>query len=273
MGGGDSGGGGGGDGGGGSGGVSHGAAVFEGGGPSGGSPPPSGGGDGVATAKPASGHVDARELAQEFGQVIGQHFRPPEPPQRQVTAEEAKRLLNVWDPTPEWLAKYDNLENRLPAIAEMRDGFIKHADTIAQYRINEAMQRMQQSVAPVVQFMQQQEAKAGEWRFQQKYPDLGHENMRPLLFAVSQNILAQGIPFRSEGELFDAIAHGVERVIQVSNPEFKLGNGSGNPGLQKQQGQRPAPGGIPVMTSGSGGGGMGRGGAGPPKPRGLAVFD
>jgi hypothetical protein len=263
----------GGDGGGGEG-VSQGASVFEEG--SGGSheqapaqPPPT----------PPSGgeaRVDARELAHEFGNVIGQHFQQQPKAEPQMSVEEAKRLLNVWEPTQEWLGKYDNLESRIPALVDMRDGFIRQADTIAQYRMNEMMQRMQQTYAPVVQHMQAQEAKAGEWRFKESFPELAHDNMRPLLYAVSQNLLAQGIPFRSEGELFSAIASGVEAVIKVNNPEFKLGaNGAeaqGAPVKQQHYG-RPQAGGIPVTTPGSGGVSGGRGGAGPPKPRGLAVFE
>jgi hypothetical protein len=123
--------------------------------------------------------------------------------------------------------------------------------------------------------MQTQEARAGESRFRNKFPELAHDNMRPLLFAVSQNLLAQNLPFRSEEELFSAIAAGVEAVIRVNNPEFKLGGngaGAGAPVRQQHYGRPPA-GGIPVTTPGSGGVSGGRGGAGPPKPRGLAVFE
>jgi len=263
---------GGGDGGGGDGGgdVSHGAAVFE-GDPAG--PGPSEPQTPTAPREPSSPTVDARALAQEFGSVIGQHFQPQAPPQRQITPEEARKLLNVWEPSNEWLAKYDNLETRTNALAELRDGLIRQADTIAQYRMREMMDGMQQTYAPVMQYMQQQEARAGEWRFKQAFPDLGHENFRPLLFAVSQNILAQGVPFRSEQELFTAIANGVEAVIKVNNPDFKLGNGSGNPAPAQRKQGRPAPGAIPVTSPGSGGGGGVRGGQGPPRPRGLAIFD
>ena len=265
----------GGDTGGGGEGVSQGASVFEDGGGAAAAPSKE---PAQQAAQPSSGgaSVNARELAQEFGQVIGQHFQQQPQAEPQMSVEEAKRLLNVWEPSQEWLSKYDNLESRIPALVDMRDGFIRQADTIAQYRMNEMMQRMQQSYAPVMHYMQTQEAKAGEYRFKESFPELAHDNMRPLLYAVSQNLLAQGIPFRSEGELFSAIAAGVEAVIKVNNPEFKLGaNGAGAPGaaVKQQHYGRPQAGGIPVTTPGSGGISGGRGGAGPPKPRGLAVFE
>ena len=217
--------------------------------------------------------VDAGALAERFGQVIGQHFQPP---QRQMTVEEAERLLNVWKPTREWLAKYDNLESREQAIAEMRDGVIRHSDTITQYRMREMMDRIQQVYGPVVEHMQMEQARAGEGRFKEAYPELAREEIRPLLYAVSQNLLGQGIQFRSEREMFQAIAGGVEAVIKVSNPEFKL-NGGGNGGTpvnatKRKQGPVAAQGGIPVTTPGSGGG-AGPKGQGPPKPRGMAIFD
>jgi hypothetical protein len=221
-------------------------------------------------AVPAAPVIDARAFANEFGQVIGQHFRPPP---KEMTAEEAKRLLNVWEPTQEWLAKYDNLESRNHAIAEMRDGLIRQSDTITQYRMREMMAQMQQAYGPVVQHMHVQQARAGESRFGEAYPELAAEGLRPLKFAVAQNLLAQRARFRSEREMFHAIASGVEAVIKVSNPEFKLnGGGGGTPTPAKRKSGPIAAGGIPVTTPGSGGG-AGPKGQGPPKPRGLAIFD
>src|SRR6267142_3532397 len=211
---GDDGGGGGGD----DGGESRGQAVFE--------EPQTEAAPAEAQGQPqaqpeAKPMVDARQLASEFGQVIGQHFQPPP---KEMSVEEAKRLLNVWEPSKEWLAKYDNLETRDQAIAEQRDGLVRQVDTITQYRMREMMQEMQEAYGPAVQYMQKAEAQAGEGRFKQMFPELAQDGVRPLLFAVSQNLLAQRVPFGSEHELFTAIAKGVEAVIKVSNPQFKLNN-------------------------------------------------
>jgi hypothetical protein len=206
--------------------------------------------------------VDARHLAHEFGNVLGQHFKPP---QKEITVEEAKRMLNVWEPSPEWIAKYDNIETRNQALAEQRDGVIRQADTIMQYRMREMMQQMEQRYSPVVEYMQQNEARAGEYRFAQSYPALASPSLRPVLFAVSQSLLQQGVQFRSEAEMFSTIAKGVESVVKVNQPDFKLGNGA--------QPTRRA-GGIPVTTPGAGGGSDSGGGtSGARKPRGLAIWD
>jgi hypothetical protein len=191
-----------------------------------------------------------------------------------MTVQEAKKLLNVWEPTPEWEARYDNIETRAQAIAEQRDGLIRQADTIMRYRMNEMQQAMEQRYAPMLEYMQRQEAQAGEYRFAQHYPQLNHEGMRPLLFSVAQSLLANGTRFRNEKELFDTIARGVESVIKVSNPQFSLGNGgpagAGQPPTGKVTGH--APGRIPVTTPGGGGSGVPKA-TGPPKPRGMAIFD
>jgi hypothetical protein len=212
--------------------------------------------------------VDAEQLAQKFGQVIGQHFRPP---QREMTVEEAKKLMSVWEPTKEWLAKYDNLETREQAIAEQRDGLIRQTDTLMRYRMQEMMQQMEQQYAPALEMVRQQEARAGEWRFAQAFPQLNRQELRPLLFSVAQSYLANGSRFNSERELFTAIARGVESVIKVSNPQFSL-ESNGTTGAVPQ-GRRTGhtAGALPVTTPGAGGGGMR--GPGPPKPRGLAIFD
>lgn len=217
--------------------------------------------------------VDAGELAERFGNVIGQHFKAPP---KEITVEEAKRLLNVWEPTKEWLARYDNLETRDQAIAEQRDGLIRQADTIMRYRMNEMQQAMEQRIGPAIQYMQAQEAAAGEHRFSQAFPVLNHPGMRPLLFSVAQSILQSGARFSGERELFTAIARGVESVIKVSNPQFSLeSNGTNGQGAAVPQTRKTGhtPGAIPVTTPGSGGGGGGQKGTGPPKPRGLAIFD
>src|SRR5580765_8436882 len=150
--------------------------------------------------------VDARQLASEFGQVIGQHFRPPS---KEMTTEEG-------------LAKYDNLETREQAIAEQRDGMIRQADTLMRYRMGEMMQQLEERYSPMLEAVRQQEARAGEWRFSQMFPQLNHDALRPLLFSVAQSMMANGVQARNERELFTAIARGVESVIKVSNPQFSL---------------------------------------------------
>jgi hypothetical protein len=257
----------------------RGAAVFEEGGGSGegqreppqpaeGPPRPQGPGP-QGPQGPPPPTVDARQFAAEMGQVLGQHLQPP---QRQISVEEAKKLLNVWEPVPEWLAKYDNMDTRAQALAELRDGFIRQADTITQYRLRELQEQIEERIAPWVAHGRRQEALAGEWRFTQRFPQLGDPSFRPLLFSVAQSMLAGGARFRNEEEMFNMLAKGVEGMMKLSNPAFSLeaGASSGGRPVGGMQG-RPV-GALPVTTPGSGGGSGNRAPTAA-KPRGLAIFD
>lgn len=217
--------------------------------------------------------VDASALAKEFGSVLSEHFKKEEPTAKKVddlTPEEAKKLLNVWEPTKEWQAKFDNLETREAALNEMRDGVVKHTDTITQYRVREAMTGMEAKMNPVLEFIKQQQNEQAEQRLGAAYPDLAKPELQPLVSAVSSDLVKQGKKFDSEKDLFDTIAKGVEAVIKVNNPNFKLSSGS-NPGNNKPK-AKANPNAITVTTPGAGGQAGGKT-VTVDKPRGIAIFD
>jgi hypothetical protein len=145
---------------------------------------------------------------------------------------------------------------------------VKHTDTITQYRVKEAMTGMDAKINPVLEFIKNQQNEQAETRLKTAYPDLAKPGMDDLISAVSAGLVKQGKKYEKEGDLFGDIAKGVEKVIQVHDPKFKLSTGS-NPAKTKT---KPANS-IPVTTSGSGGGTGGGGGEGPAKPRGIAIFD
>src|SRR5262245_18610370 len=92
------------------------AAAFEAPKQTAGEPTPPSPGPGGAETTPAAETVeptgfDAAKFAKEFGDTLGQRLepilrRPPEQPQ--MTPEEARRLLRVWEPDDAWYAQYDN---------------------------------------------------------------------------------------------------------------------------------------------------------------------
>lgn len=218
---------------------------------------------------------DPAKFAQEFGATLGATLKPVIEQGRQaappMTPEEARRLLNVWEPDDAWYAKYDNLDSRKDAVAMMRDALIKQADTLAQYRMQEMIDNLKREVMPHLQSVAEMSNRQREERFHATYPQLSHPELQPLVSAVSQDLVARGQRFRTEGEVFAALAKGVEAVIKVNNPEFKLeATPNGAPSSTEGRGGRQ----IPVTTPG-GGGGTGRreGGQQTAKPRGLAIFD
>ena len=242
--------------------------------------PKSSGPDGAGTepaAEPAapSGGFDASKFAQEFGVKLGETLkpvieqgRPAEPP---MTPEEAKKLLNVWEPDDNWYRTYDNLETRAEAVAQMRDGLIRQADTLNQFRMREEIAKLREELMPGIQSVAQTANQQREERLHARYPLLAKPELQPLVTAVANDIVARKQTFPTESEAFTALAKGVEAVLKVNNPEFKLEateNGSGQ--QPNDRGGRQ----LPVTTPG-GGGGTGRreSSSKSDKPRGMAIFD
>lgn len=217
--------------------------------------------------------VDAGALAKQFGDILSERFKPSEPAEKKVddlTPEEARKLLNVWEPTKEWITKFDNLETRESALKELRDGVVKNTDTITQYRIREAMSGIDGKLGPALQFIQEAQNRQAEERFGKAYPQLSDSAMAPLIRAVAEDMRGKGKKFDHETALFDELAKGVESVIKVSNPNFKLTPGS-NPGTTTNRTKSNNS--IPVTTPGAGGGAGGGGRDTTPKKRGIAIFD
>ena len=219
---------------------------------------------------PPTTTVDAKALAKEFGEVIGERFQAPkEKEEKPLTQEESEKLLNVWKPTKEWIAKFGNLETQEEAIKEMRDGMVKHTDTISQYRLREQRQELEKKFEPVLQYIQEVKERETKERFDKTYPQLADPALGPLLESVTTKLKETGKKYSDEKLLFDDIAKGVEAVVKVTNPEFKLSTGS-TPAEKKPRSQTS--GGIPVTTPGAGGGSAAKTTT-TNKPRGLAIWD
>jgi hypothetical protein len=276
---GEGGGGGGGDtGAGGGGGESLGGSVFN--------PPPGGetGGKALPMEKKIEQHdpqvpaqdgpkpagFDPSKFAQEFGESVAKSLKgaavPAPPP---MTKEEAEKILNTWNPDDAWYTRYDNLETRKAAVAEMRDGLIRQADTIAQLRMQEELQKLRDEYAPQMTMIEEHYNAQREQRFHGTFPQLKNPGLQPLISAVTEDLIKQGKSFTSEGEMFKAVADGVAAVIKVTNPEFTLETAGSSPASDGRNNNQ-----IPVTTPGAGGG-TGRSTA-PQKgstKRGLAVFE
>lgn len=215
-------------------------------------------------------------LAQSFGTEIAKHLpKPPEVVAPQMTEEEAKKALNFWEPDKAWQEKYDNLETREVALKEQRDGMIKYADTIAQHRLAKMQAEFQSQIQPLIQQQQLRDATECQGRFNVKFPQLAKPEVGPLIAAVGDALAKQGKTFSSEDELFTTLASGVESVLKVSNPEFKLDGvtptSSSKPVVTKKTKSNPNA--LPSTTTGAAGGAAPRVDKGAEKPRGLVIFD
>jgi hypothetical protein len=175
-----------------------------------------------------------------------------------MTAEEAKKLLNVWDPSDEFVTKFGNIDTQKAAIAEMRDGIIKQMDTIAQLRMQEMAQQYEGRLEPLQQYVSSQEATARESRFHTTFPDLAKPELQPLINTVIQGLAqSKQLDPSDEKKTFQTIATAVESVIAQAQPGFKLTPGGSTPTGQKPNNSNA----LSATTSGSGGGGGGKGSA------------
>jgi hypothetical protein len=224
----------------------------------------------VKETPPAAPTVDVEKLAKAFGQELRtQQGEKEKKGVDDLTPEEAAKILNVWQPSKEWIAKFDNLDTREAALKELRDGVVKNSDTITQHRLKELSDAVDTKYGGVVEFMQNYQNEQTEKRFTEKYQQLADPTTMKIVKAVADDLVKNGKKFDDEASLFKALAEGTEAVIKVHNPNFKLSAGS-NPATKTKTGQ--SSGSIPVTTPGAGGGTGGKGGD-TAKPRGLAIFE
>lgn len=224
--------------------------------------------DDVPDAPVSPKPFDPNEFAKQFGESFARSLpaakKDEAPP---LTPEEAKKLLRVWEPDDDFLAKFDNLETRREMLLKLRDGFVGQGDAIAQYRLQEAIQGIHQQYAPVLSYVQQQMVERQEQEFYTEYPVLKNEKLKPLIMAVAKDMQARGEVSADSKENFKRLAAGVESVIKVSNPDFTLKT----PASSTSSPTRNSAGRIPSTTSGSGGGGGGKAPA-PTGPRAIQIL-
>lgn len=219
-----------------------------------------------------SAPFDAAALSAALGPGIADAIKNALPRQqqepKQLSPEEIKKQLNVWDPDDTFVQEFGNLETQKAAWAKHRDALIRQADTITQIRLaamREEMEKMyEEKYGPVLQQFTKQQEREVESRFNTTYPDLAKKEYAPLLTGVAQQLKASGKKYTKEEEFFTDLAKGAEAVIKTVAPNFTLSQGS----KTTTGSTRNA---IPVTTGGGGGGGGRSGGGGAPKGGNLAL--
>lgn len=202
---------------------------------------------------------DPKEFAREFGSTFANQFqetqKKQEQSQKQMSPEEAKKALNVWEPDDAFFQRYGNLDTQKVAMLEMRDGLIKQMDTIMQARQFQADMQWKQQFEPVAQMLTQRQQAEQISKFEAAYPSLAKSGLSDMRSAIGQRLQQTGaFQNKSEAEAFDILANAMASSIKEVHPDFSLGNAqtvsrtvrSGN--------------GITPSSTGSGGGGSGTGG-------------
>lgn len=199
--------------------------------------------------------IDPTQFAAAM-KAAGFNQQPAKIEQRQYTAEEAKKLLNVWEPDDTFVAKFGNIETQKVAMAEFRDNVIKQAVTIQQMLLAEQHEKWQAQFAPVQQQMEQQQAVAREGRFNTMFPAIATPAFRPLTTAVIEGLAREGrLNNLDETAAFKLVGSTLEALVKQTNPSFSLSAGGSTPAAAKQNNSNA----LRASSSGSGGGGAGSG--------------
>lgn len=216
------------------------------------------------TPTPAAGgfNFDYEKLAAAVKSGLPQ----PVAEQKQITAEEAAKLLNFWEPGDEWFQQFGNMETQKQAVLAMRDGLARQFVTIMQHMLQDHGTTLRGEFDPIRNYVTEQQVQQRETRFNTAYPQLANPALSPVIGAVINQLAQTGaLKGKPEAEQFKAIAAGVEAVIKTQNPAFVLTKPAAKGGTKPGHA-------IPVTTPGGGGsGGGGRGGAQPTSTKTKAV--
>lgn len=203
---------------------------------------------------------DPKEFAREFGSTFASQFqetqKKQEQSQKQMSPEEAKKALNVWEPDDAYFQRFGNLETQKSAFLEMRDGLIKQMDTIMQARQYQADQQWKEKFEPVAQMLTQRQQAEQISKFETAYPSLAKPGLSDMRSAIGQRLQQTGaFQGKSEPEAFDILANAMASSIKEVYPDFSLGTFQQNTSRAVRSGN-----GITPSSTGSGGGGSGTGG-------------
>lgn len=221
----------------------------------------SGGDDANGEPKPKAGApatVDIEALTKSFGDVIGQHFQKvsaqnePKPPA--LTADEAKKMLQLFEPDETFLKEFGDLATQGKALVKFRDGILRTAYIMAEMQRQQMEQTMEGRFTPIQSMLEAQSKQALVKQFDDSYPQLANPALRPLLDSVATSLGTAKKLGNDPQKNFQLIAEAAEAVIKATSPEFKLepkGSATKKPATQTRSG------GIPVVTQGGGGGGGG----------------
>ncbi len=205
--------------------------------------------------------LDAKELAKQFGEQLKGILPTAAPATRpQLTPEEAKKLLNVWEADDNFIQEFGNLETQKAAFGKMRDGLTKQMLTIVQSLMDERVQQFEERLTPLQQYYAQQQEQELQSAFAKSYPALAKPELAPLIQTVASSLAGKQFASREAG--FEALAKGVESVIKAHNPEFTLTAVKPASTSQGRQATR-----MPVTSGGAGG----QGGATAPSSKNKVV--
>lgn len=209
--------------------------------------------------KSQSAAFDPKEFAKEFSSAFTNEFvskTQKEPEQKQISPEEAKKLLNVWEPDDNYFQRFGNMDTQKAAFLEMRDGLIKQMDTIMQARQYQMDQQWKQQFEPVQQMLTQRQHQEQIDKFEKAYPSLAKPSLSDVRTTIGQRLQASGaFKDKTEPEAFKILAEAMASVAKEFDPNFSLETSASNNSKTSRNGNSITPSSLGSQGGGSGGGG------------------
>ena len=184
---------------------------------------------------------------------------------------ELEKMFNVWKPSPELIAQLrsEKPEDAIAALTLIRDGLLKQAMTMAEYRVQQLLTKLHdEQLAPLQTYVSEAQANSFRNDFFEKYPDL--TKYESLVDAVAAKLQQAGFQGKSRDEVMKKFADETKAVVKTL-----LGAGSGNGAATGTEtgaakGKRQ----MSTLTGGGQGTGGGKGtrGDGAKGPPGIEVF-
>ena len=187
-----------------------------------------------AAVQPAG--LDAKSLVsalKEAGLFAQQPAEPGQPAQPQMTEQQMRQALNVYEPTAEIVeAIRQGGEPAVAALQQVVQGAVKQAVTLASLVLEKKMAEVDQRYSPAVNMAQEAQMKQQADRFFGKYPKF--KGMEPLLMQIRDSMVARKLQFPNEEAAFEAVSQQADSILKM------LPGGGNTPNTAGQQTQQPA---------------------------------
>lgn len=225
-----------------------------------------------ATATPATTGLskdDIIDILKEAGvsQAPAPATQQPPAAAPQLSQEDYNRMFNVWQPDAGLVAQLrdEDPAKAIQAMVALRDGLVRQALTMADFRIRQMVDGMQKDhIAPMQQFMEE----AREEKYRNEFFDK-HADLRPyeeIADAVSAKLIGNGLK-GTKDHVFSEIAKATRAVVK----KLLAANG-GKEATPPTEGAKRSK--MSTLIGGGQSGGKQTSGAGAAKgPPGAEVFD
>jgi hypothetical protein len=169
--------------------------------------------------KPASNlsRDDIVEILKEAG--LGGEERQTAPAaaaEPELTVEQFEKAFNVYKPSEDLVRRLtdESPAVRIKAMTEYRDGVVKQAMTMVEYRINQRLGTLQSSVIePLQSYVSERQAREFHDEFFEQYPDL--QPYEIIVDAVAAKLQERGFTAKNRDEVMKRFADDAKAAVSA----------------------------------------------------------